>query len=172
MYTVMAKAVITAHEKGYRVTPDGRVVTRFNRERKLRLTGSGGRTQYFVFNIIDERKVRVPVPVHRLAMYQAYGELIFEDGVSIRHLDGDSLNNSLDNLEIGSHSENMMDQEREVRVARAKHAASFQRKLTPERLASLREDRAKGWTYAQLGEKYGVPKSTLSRIFNGTLYCD
>lgn len=63
-----------------------------------------------------------------------------------------------------------MDKSPEVRQRVAEYAASFQRSLTEERVAQLREDRENGDTYAQLMKKYGLAKSTVSYIINRKTY--
>ena len=49
------------------------------------------------------------VKFHRLQAYQKFGDKIFNKGVEVRHLDNDSLNNSWDNIDIGSSSVNKQD---------------------------------------------------------------
>lgn len=173
MDTILSKAVRTAHRKGYRVTDDGRVVSRLGRELKLRLTGGkNGRTRYLVFNAVDDRGVRIPILVHRLAGFQKFKGKSMVEGVVVRHKDTNPLNNSLSNILLGSQSQNLMDEPREDRVRRARHAASFTRKLSDIALRQLRNDRAKGMTYADLSTKYDISKSSISGIMNGTLYAD
>ena len=65
---------------------------------------------------------------HRLQAYQKYGDKIYEDGVEVRHNNGESLDNSWCNILIGSHSDNMMDIPKQIRIKKALHATSFIRK--------------------------------------------
>jgi hypothetical protein len=65
---------------------------------------------------------------HRLQAYQKFGDLLYKDGIVVRHLDGNKLNNSWSNIDIGTHSDNHMDIPQHIRIARALHAASFIRK--------------------------------------------
>jgi len=173
MGTIIQEAIRTAVEKGYRVDDRGQVMSPSGKLRKLGVgSHTGGRAKYYVFNICDTRGKRVPIPVHRFAMYQRYGEESFKEEIVVRHRDCDSLNNKAGNLALGTHSENHMDEPKELRVERARHAASFLRKLSPEDVACLRRDRARGATYAQLGDRYGVVKSTVANIVKGRLYRD
>ncbi len=78
---------------------------------------------YKVFSIRCNSET-VKVYVHRLHAYQKFGSDIFKDGVKARHINGDPLDNTWDNIGIGTHSDNMMDIPESVRIAKAKHAAS------------------------------------------------
>ena len=60
-----------------------------------------------------------------------------------------------------------MDKPRHVRVRVGRAAA---RKLTDAQVKNIRRDRAAGFTYKKLSEKYGLAKSTLSYIFNEAKY--
>ncbi len=172
MDTIISAAIQTAHRKGYRVNRGGKVVSPFGKFRKLRLGGgSGGRPQYYTFNIVDDRGKRVPIPVHRLVALQKYPRKSMREGVRVRHLDGDHLNNRPSNIAVGTESENHFDVPEKTRIARAKHAATFTRKLSDFQLRRLKRDRSRGMNYRDLSAKYHIAKSAISRIVNGTLYC-
>lgn len=112
-----------AFEKGYRITDEGKVIGL--RGEEIGFTQTNG---YPTFKVRDIKNKKLNVSSHRLQAYQKFGDKIYEDGIVVRHLDGDKHNNSVDNIEIGSYSDNYMDQPEHVRVARAKHAASFVKK--------------------------------------------
>ena len=46
---------------------------------------------------------------HRLQAYQKYGEDIYQEGLCVRHLNGDKSDNSFDNISIGTNRDNIMD---------------------------------------------------------------
>ena len=68
------------------------------------------------------------IRVHKLQAYQKFGEKVFEKGLCIRHLNGNQLDNSSKNMDIGSLSDNQMDRNPEERLRMAKRAASFRSK--------------------------------------------
>ena len=111
-----------AYKKGYRVTQDGDVIglkgkrIGFNRE------------GYYTFKIRDYKNNNRNVKVHRLIAYSKYGDKIYKDGICVRHLDGNSLNNKWNNIEIGSYQDNALDMDKEVRIKKAIHASSFIKK--------------------------------------------
>lgn len=90
--------------------------------------------------------------------------------MEVRHLDGDPKNNSVTNIAIGTHSENMMDVDPEVLRQKALHAASYRRSLTEDEVEELREFRRQGATYKQLCARFGIAKSTVSYIVNYKTY--
>ena len=154
MDTIISAAIRTAYAKGYRVTREGKVVSPSGKLRKLRLGGgSGGRPQYYTFNIVDDRGKRVPIPVHRLVAFQKHPRKSMREDIQVRHLDGDHLNNRASNITVGSESDNHMDVPEQERIARAKHAASFLRKLSDLQLQNLRRDQSRGMSYNDLSAK-------------------
>lgn len=46
---------------------------------------------------------------HRVIAFRKYGSIVFEKGILVRHLDGNKINNSPDNLVIGTNQDNVND---------------------------------------------------------------
>jgi hypothetical protein len=147
-----------AYEAGYRII-DGKIMSPKLKE----LKGNIHHTGYRVFSI------RVPVAyapgvrktkaikVHRLVAYQKYGAAIFEEGLVVRHKDGNPLNNFDDNILIGSQSDNMMDRPKHARRKTAIAASQKNRVMTDEQLTAMRHDRLVcGLTYQEIADKYGL----------------
>jgi len=107
---------------------------------------------------------------HKLVAYHLYGEAAFADGVVIRHLDGNSLNNNFENIAIGSAKDNWMDIPATIRQRISDAGGVASRKLSAERLAEFKSDREAGMSYKKLMAKYGLSKSTVSYIVNGKTY--
>ena len=106
----------------------------------------------------------IKVRVHRLQPYQKFGEEIYKENIMIRHMDSNSLNNSWDNLKIGTHSDNMMDQSKEIRINKASNA---HKKYSDELVIEIKADRDSGYSYKDLMLKYNISsKGTLSNIIN------
>ena len=61
----------------------------------------------------------VKIPFHRLQAYLKFGNEMFKDGIEVRHLNGDSLDNSFENIAIGTHSDNMQDIPKEKRILKS-----------------------------------------------------
>ena len=111
-----------AYKKGYRVTQDGDAIGL--RGKRVGFNRQG----YYIFKIRDHKNNNRNVKVHRLIAYSKYGDKIYKDGICVRHLDGNPLNNKWSNIEIGSYQDNSLDMDKEVRIKKAIHASSFIKK--------------------------------------------
>lgn len=157
-------AIIYLYNKGYRIkgssiiNPQGIVL-------KPRCYSGYPTITVNLSPIINKRKY-MPVRVHRIAAYQKYGDKIFEGGIQVRHLDGDSTNFRLSNLSIGTASDNVMDIPKQRRISRAQHASSFLIKYTMEVVKLIKTDRDDGMTYPEMEKKYKMSRSALWYIIN------
>lgn len=118
-------------------------------------------------------KHTVTVHLHAIVAFQKYGKDIFDTKykrIHIRHLDGNKLNYTENNIAIGSPHDNMMDIPEEKRKERAIIASYANRKYTDTEVRSIIKDRKRGFTYRQLINKYKTSKSFLSYFFNKALY--
>ena len=142
-----------AYDRGYRVSDEGIVSSTKNENIGGIING-----YHFITIRVDGncRNIRS----HRLLAYQKYGDKIYEPGTVVRHLDGDSNNNHINNIAIGTYSENMMDIPKEVRIAKAKHATSFVKKHDHSEILKFYH---KVKSYKMTMEKFGISSK-------GTLY--
>ena len=157
-------AVVVAFQKGYKVvdgvpySPSGRrLKTTYQHPVKYR------RHRFSVKIDSESRKVYV----HKLVAFQKYGLAAFQEGIHVRHLDGDPENNRDENIAIGTGSENMMDRPPSARIKSAIEAASYRRKISDADTATARRLRAAGWSYKGLMKKYGIKsKGTMHHILH------
>lgn len=99
-----------AYEKGYRVINNEVVYNGKSRKLYKHIKKRDKNTlSYYSFGIRDTNGKRVEIYVHQLLAYQKYGELMFNEEIEVRHLDGNSLNNSEENVLIGTKSQNRND---------------------------------------------------------------
>ena len=123
------------------------------------------------------------VPVHMFAAYCFYGEKSFKKGVVVRHKDANTLNCSLENIKLGTPSENELDKPKDVRVRSAKIARASQgkrpcnAKLTDEQVEKIRSfydalggKKAPQGSVKRLCEELGVTRTVLCKIKNGEYY--
>lgn len=110
---VRNQAIEVAYKKGYRVSDCGSIVTYQGRERKLQVKKVSDK-EYYRFTIkVDNRTINVLV--HRLQAFQKYGRKTFKEKIVVRHKDDNSLNNSKENILLGTQSDNMKERYRNAR---------------------------------------------------------
>ena len=144
-----------AFKKGYRITEKGEILN----PQGVTLSGSMDMHKYNRFKIDLGGRNFINIRTHRLQAYQKYGDKIYEKGIEVRHLDGNPSNNHIDNIAIGSHSDNMMDKAKEVRVRVAQQA-----NLKYDR-DEVRAFHAEGNSYKKIMEKFGISsKGTVSDL--------
>lgn len=150
-----------AFRKGYRVLQDGRIQSAHGRIRRVVKTSGFDRKpayQRFSIKAPSDRNVRA-VLVHQLAALQKFGEAAFLAAECVRHLNGNSLDNTLDNIALGSLSDNTLDRPAKDRQVQAKHASEA---ISRKDWGVIDADRRVGLSYRQLQNKYGISKGTLS----------
>src|SRR5689334_22814272 len=79
------------------------------KSRLLKFATCGHKQKYYAVKLYRDN-VGKSHRVHRLVLEAFVGPM--PEGLEVRHLDGDSFNNRLDNLAYGTHAENMEDQKR------------------------------------------------------------
>lgn len=159
------KLIMRLAVAGWYVTKEGVVVKPSGEIRASSIkAGKEGRPSYKVFNVKDEGISR-PVHVHKLAAFLKFGEVVFE--YQVRHLNGNSFDNSYGNIAFGTGSDNMMDRSSEDRKAHGLKAAKFLRKLTDDDVKYIRESVETGLA---LAERFRVVPSTISGVKNRKIY--
>lgn len=86
---------------------------------------------YPQFSIKFKKKV-CNIKCHRLVAYQKYGNSLFDNGIVVRHLDGNKLNFKEDNIAIGTQRDNIFDRKSEDRIKYARNASKNIRKFSDE----------------------------------------
>lgn len=148
--------LLKAYELGYKVDKKGHLI---NPNGKV-LKGSR-LNNYIQLNLRKDNLKRL-VAVHRLQAYQKYGNKIFEKGIQVRHKNGNPLDNSWDNILIGTGSENQMDIPEEKRIERASNPQHNHEKVI--------KDHEDGMSYKEIMEKHNISsKGTVSFIINKSL---
>ena len=147
-----------AYEKGYRVTKDGHLL---NPRGKVIGNISSG---YIRMALYEEKKMSVKV--HRLQAYQKYGNKLYEDGIVVRHLNGNKLDNSWDNIAIGTYRDNSMDIPKEIRIKRAILAGKASIKYPKEFILKLREEYKEIKNYSKLSRKHNIEVTTIWHLIN------
>ena len=139
-------------DKGYYVNKDGKLFNSSGKELSLNKNNNGG--GYLSFNIRINGSKPTRSFIHKLQAYQKFGEEIF--------IDGNSINNSYDNILIGTQSDNMQDIPSEVRIISSSNPTYNHKDII--------ESRKFGLTYKEIMTKFGIKsKGTISFILNKSL---
>lgn len=162
------KKLKEVYNKGYYVNSDGEVIAPSGKARKLTLKKeNGGCGDYYRFNV-KINGMSYPIPVHRLVAYQKFGDKMFNED-TVRHLDGNSKNNSFDNIVIGSYSDNSFDRDEQDRKEHSMKGVMKLRKFSDDEVRYIRNSKSK---QSDLCKQFGVVKGTIRGIRNRKTYQD
>ena len=156
--TDFSRNEIEAFNKGYRINKDG-VVKHLNK-----IVVGSMQNGYKQFGYRDSEHKNKHCKFHRLQAYQKFGDKIYEEGMVVRHLDGNPLNNTWDNIEIGTDYNNHMDIPSDVRMNIAIKATKAIIRWDYKTIRAMHDS---GMSYSQIMKETGITsKGTLSYIIN------
>ena len=108
---------------------------------------------------------------HRFMGYLKFGDRIYQQGIQIRHLDGNPQNNSRENIEIGTQRDNTYDIPKERRLQIALKATQKVKRYSDEDVLEMKRLRDNDAKYSEIMERFNISsKGTLSFILNNR-YC-
>lgn len=149
----MSRAEEIAARLGYYIDKSGEMHGKFH-VMKGAIEGRGYR-----FVIIRDNGIMYRLRFHRLQAYQKFGDEIYKEGIQVRHLDGNSLNNSFENIAIGTNKDNQQDipfLKRRSRIAYTKYSDD----MAMESLCMSK----KGLTQKEIGERFGISASSVQYL--------
>jgi hypothetical protein len=148
-----------AYEKGYRVTKDGQLL---NPKGKVigNLSVKGYQRTAFKLN-----KVHI-LHTHRLQAYQKFEDKLYEDGIVVRHLNGNSTDNSWDNIAIGTYKDNALDIPKEKRKRDTSKANKAQIKYPKDFVIKLKKEYKEVKSYRKLSRKHGISLTSVWNLIN------
>lgn len=156
-----------ALELGFTVNVDGLLYSPFTKEWRTGYNNNG----YYEFKVPTElseyhsRQKRLRV--HRFQGYIKYHDRIFENGFEIRHVNGNSLDNSWDNIVLGTPSENHLDKPKEVRERVSINASEKNRVFTDVEMDEIREYHNSCRSYKKVMDRFGITsKGSLNYMLN------
>jgi hypothetical protein len=148
-----------AKDRGYRIDGDGNVYSKRMKLNPMKTCP----TNYLFFSVKINGKSE-KVMVHRFQAYAKYGDKAFEKGIVVRHLNGNSLDNSWDNIAIGTQHDNMMDIPKELRISHAQKAGDAVRIYDHE---AVYQYYLQTKSYKKAKEKFGIrSKATMHAIIS------
>jgi hypothetical protein len=170
------RTIVYLYEKGYRVDQNGVFRNPKGNELPIKLKSNH---KYPQTQVIMEGKKR-NFHIHRLAAYCFYGDLMFKEGIHVRHLNANPLDLSKDNIVLGTPSENERDKPKELRIKNAKYAVSCRkdtrrlslRKLTNDQIIEIKKRLSRNEKGVDIARDYSVSKETIYKIRRGKSYTD
>jgi len=159
------KCLIHAKRRGATVDKYGNVFGIRGNKLNLTINTNG----YKAFSVRLSSSKRFKVTVHRFVAYYKYGDIIFKDGIQVRHLDGNKLNNSWDNIDIGTAQMNSMDRPKRQRIKQAASASTNIRKFDDDTMQDILIFYHECRSYKLTMEMFGIKsKGTLWYMLNKT----
>lgn len=162
-----------AYEKGYRVTREGKVISHKGKELSIKIPNGA---RYPRMSIAVEGK-RETFLSHRFAAYCFFGDKIFEEGIQVRHLNGDRSDFSVDNIALGTAKENDLDKSPEARkrsvdavIKASTGRPPVNRIFNDEQVSEIKQKLSKGVRGNVLAREYGVSDAIISNIKTGVYY--
>lgn len=153
-------------EKGYRIiggkcyTPKGKILKGTIKKHPI---------PYRQFSIklkigeIEGIKGARSIMYHGLLAYQLYGDEYFKKGIVARHLNGNSLDNSDDNIILGTQKDNKLDIPKEKRIDAYRKGMKTREDILMIK-AGIMNDVNNGLGAKQIYKKYGVCINTVYKI--------
>lgn len=149
-----------AYEKGYRVTKDGQLLN--IKGRKIGIINSQG----YESTMIRINGKKVTIKTHRLQAYQKYSNELYEDGIVVRHLNGNRLDNSFSNISTGTQADNLKDIPLKQRQLNALPSAHKRIKHPKKLVDKLIEEYKVLKSYAKLSRKFNLSYDTTYYLIN------
>ena len=110
------------------------------------------------------RKGKAPAKkVHRLILLTFKGSYPLNS--ETRHLDGDKTNNQTDNLDWGTHMENVQDTREHEKIIHGEKIPWS--KLTDQKVREIRKLILGGDTHVAIAKKFGVCRQTINKVISG-----
>lgn len=154
------KSMLAAMERGLHIKKDGTVIGTLGRPITGSLQNRSKKDKSDRRYLCVRYKERGCIYFHRLQAYTKFGDALFEDGVKTRHGEGGPLDNSWDNINIGTHSDNV----RDIPAKERRRSSMLRAKLSDEQILEIRAMREEtGLSYAKIAKKYGVSRFTIWR---------
>lgn len=141
-----------AFDLGFTIDKDGNVINPKGKKLKCHINSNG----YLVFSIRIEKTHTIKIRVHRFQAFFKFGSEIYNNDNVIRHLNGNQLDNSWNNIGIGSQLDNALDKLPEVRAKASYIASRHKIKFDDEIVKQIRLDYENGVSYNKLMNKYHI----------------
>lgn len=138
------------------INPNSKQKAYYIAEKMLKLNKD---TRGYLFVMCSKNSQTKRMYVHQAIAHSFIGSQ--EKGIEVRHLDGNKLNNTLENITYGTKSDNMRDAVRHGTLVFSRS------KLTREDVINIGKDPR---THATIAKDYGICETTVSNIKRGASF--
>lgn len=147
----------------YQVSNLGRVksLPKKTKTKTMIMTGTITKIGYIRFNLSVNKNMKKHHLAHRLVAIAFLDNK--ENKRCVNHIDGNKINNRVENLEWCTHLENNRHAMR-TGLNIIAGESNGQAKLTEKIVLSIRKSRSEGKKYREISELYGVPENALGKI--------
>lgn len=166
--SMAAEVIRYAHLSGYTVTDGGAVISPALKVRKVRRHSKESPYLCFSLYFTDGKVHRVMV--HRLQAFQKFGESIFDPALVVRHRNNQALDNSKENVILGTPTDNAQDIPYELRCRASRVAHAGRRQFPTYVIRYIWDAIRAGCLYTEIASVLGVAASTIRGIAYGTRY--
>lgn len=155
---------IIAHNRGYTIDVNGVV---YNKKGIIMKPYIINGYKFLRIRYGKDKKM-ICIKFSRIQAYMKFGDAIYEEDICVRHINGNSLDDSWDNIMIGSHSDNMRDIPKSTRVKSSAIASSKRKSsYSKDKIIAIKKAHNDGLSYKQIMEKFNITsKGTISYIVN------
>ena len=96
-----------------------------------------------------------------------YGNIIYNDNIVVRHINNNSLDNSWNNIIVGTYKDNSNDIPQDVRMKRSINATQYCKKYSDEKVLEIIRFYKSSNSYKETMKKFNISsKGTLNFILN------
>lgn len=137
-----------------------------------------GKQKYATVSLVVKNMKRrfYSVPVHKVIAYAIWKEEAFKPGICVRHLDSNTLNNTKENLRLGTHSDNEQDKSPKTKSNASKLARKAQGKfglaikLTKSDRKEIKHLYYNGNSVPRLAKRFNVCRTTIYNCLRVVTY--
>ena len=156
MATAFNRNELIAYELGYRISFDGKIL---NKNSEVLKGEKDNGYNYIKFRRPDNWRRMIRCKCSRLQALQKFDTLLYVEGTVVRHLNHKKEDDAWHNIDIGTQSQNCMDNPEEDRKKRGYDASRKIVKYPDELVVKIRAEYKTGKSTRQLMKKYNISSS-------------
>lgn len=155
---------IPGYEKRYRIYEDGRIWSYRSKRFLRQFIDNDG----YIRHTLCVNNKRKNQTLHRWIYLAFIGDI--PKGKQVNHKDGNKINNSIENLEVMTHQQNVVHAWENGLQKRRVGSKMWSSKLKEKDIQKIRSLYKKGHSQKEIGEMFGITQSNISHIVNSNTW--